>query len=81
MKKKILYLLSPNIKWKTFKLLQKRMVKDSGIVVMNFDRILWELLKEERIMCGFVDDMPNDLWISSIDIPKRYKDYEIKVII
>ena len=71
MTKKI-YLLSPDISWETFKLLQDKLVKDSGPTPMNADKALWELMREKKIYCGFRKDMPNDMWIG-IDLPKNAK--------
>jgi hypothetical protein len=65
MKKKIktLYLLSPKIKWKTFKILQDKFVKDTGPTPIHGAKILWEMLKEKKIYCWFCDEMPNDMGI------------------
>ena len=41
MKNKTIYLLSPNISWKTFKMLQDKLVKDSGPKPLNGDKMLW----------------------------------------
>ena len=77
--KKSVYLLSPKIKWKTFKELQKKLVRDSGPIPMEAERIYWELLRDNKIHCWFADDMLNDMGIG-FKIPKRYKNWEIKVI-
>ena len=78
MEKKKIYLLSPEIKWKTFKLLQDKLVKDSGPTPIHGDKILWQMLRDKKIICWFADDMPNDMGIG-IKLPKRYKDYKINL--
>lgn len=76
---KTLYLLSDKIKWKTFKLLQEKMVKQSGPVPKHGDKVLWEMLKEKKILCWFAEDMPNDMGIGT-EIAKRYKNWEINIV-
>ncbi len=75
MKRKI-YLLNPKIKWKTFKELQDRLVRESGPVPVHGNKALWHLLKTDKIYCWFADDMPNDMGIG-LEIPKRYKNWEM----
>ena len=48
-----IYVLSPKIKWATFKLLQKKLVQDSGPAPIHGDRILWEMLRDEQIYLWF----------------------------
>ena len=76
MEKLKIYLLSPKIKFKTFKKLQEKLVKDSGPVPVNGDKILWQMLRDKQIVCGFRSDMPGDMWIGS-EIPKNV---EISII-
>ena len=52
MKNKI-FLLSPDISFKTFKLLQKKLVIDSGPTPLHGDEALWELMREKKIYCWF----------------------------
>ena len=70
-----LFLLSPKIKWKTFKLLQDKIVKQSGPVPMEADKILWQMVRDKQIYCWFCKEMPNDMGIG-IKLPK-YKKLEI----
>ena len=77
--KKEIYLLSPKMKWKTFKLLQDKLVKESGPVPVQGDKALWHLLRDKRICCWFADDMPNDMGIG-LEIPKRYKNWKMSEI-
>ena len=51
MKKEIKkYWLNPRINFKTYKLLHdKTAQKDSGPTPKNFNRILWEMLKERKL--------------------------------
>jgi len=79
MKKKILYILSSKIKWKTFKILQDKLVRDSGPTPVGVDKILWEMLREKKIMCWFAEDMKEDMGLGLV-IPKRYKKLEWQVI-
>jgi len=75
--KKKLYLISPKIRLRDFKELQK-LVKDLGPAPdpKQFDKALWSLLRDRKIYCGFADDLKNDMWIS-VEIPKRYKNWEV----
>jgi len=72
-----LFLLSPKITYKAFKMLQKKLVHDSGPVPQHIDKEMWELLKKMRLLCWFADDMPNDMGVG-LELPKRYKNWEIK---
>jgi len=76
---KELYLLSPKIKWKTFKLLQDKLVKESGPVPIHGDKALWHLLRDKKILCWFSEDFKDDMVIG-LEIPKRYKKWSIKII-
>jgi hypothetical protein len=78
-KNKKIYLLDRKLKWKTFKMLQDKLVRDSGPVPMEVDKAYWHLLREGRILCWFADDMKNDMGIG-LEIPARYKKWE-KVMI
>jgi hypothetical protein len=75
--KPILYLISPDLKWKAFKKLHDKLVPpDGGPSPKNFERILWEMIRAKRIYGGFRDDMKNDMWLG-LTIPKKY---EVRVI-
>jgi hypothetical protein len=71
MKKKIktLYLLSPKIKWKTFKLLQDKLVKDSGPTPVQGDKVLWQMLRDKQIHCWFCEEIKGDMGIGQ-KLPK-----------
>lgn len=71
-KKKPIYLLDCKIKWKTFKLLQDKCIKRSGIYPTRLDKILWELLKEKKIYCWFDPEIKNDMGLG-LSIPKGRK--------
>ena len=73
---KTLYLLSPKIKWRTFKLLQDKLVKDEGPKPVHGEKVLWKMLRDKKIYCGFRDDMPGNMWIGV----KLFKGYKIKII-
>lgn len=66
---KTIYLLSPKIKWKTFKMLQNTIIKDD-FKPLNGDKILWHMLKNKQIYCWFCDEMPNDMGIG-LEIPEH----------
>lgn len=79
MKKKILCLLDKKIKFKTYKLLQEKLVKDSGPTPVHIDKILWQMNRDGQILLWFADDLPNDMGVG-LALPKRYKDWEIRLI-
>lgn len=76
---KKLYILEPKIKWKTFKMLQDRLVKDTGPIPVQADKILWKMLRDKQIYCWFAQDMPDDMGIG-LEIPKRYKKWQTNLI-
>jgi hypothetical protein len=73
---KTIYVLSPKIKWKTFKLLQEKLVKDSGPSPLHGDKVLWEMLRDKQIYCWFCDEMRDDMGVG-IKLPPAK---EIQVI-
>ena len=77
MKKPDIYILSHKIKWKAFKALNTKLVMDSGPTPRNMDKILWELLRDKRILCWFDPLIENDMCIG-LELPKGRK---IKFII
>lgn len=76
MKKTKLYLLDPKMKWSVFKKLHDKIVVDSGPTPQNFTKILWQMLRDKQIYCGYTDYMSNDMWIG-LKIPK---DWEVELI-
>ena len=50
---KPIYLLDHKLKWRTFKELQNRLVRDSGPVPVEGDKALWHLLRDRKIYCWF----------------------------
>jgi len=77
--KKTIYILDYKIKWKPFKELHDKIVKDSGPTPEHIEKILWQLLRERRIYCWYAEDMPNDLGIG-LKIPPRYKKWKMEII-
>ena len=73
---KTLYLLSDKISWKNFKMLQNKLVKDSGPTMVHGDRILWEMNKGHQIYCWFQSDV-DDMCLG-FELPKGYKIVVIK---
>jgi len=69
---KDLYLLHHTIKWKTFKILQEKLTKDSGPVPVNGDKVLWRMLKDKKIYCYFCQEMKWDMGVG-LEIPKCKK--------
>ena len=65
-----IYQLSHKIKFKTFKLLQEKMVKDSGPSPKEGDRILWEMLRDKQIYCWFDPLVQGDMGVG-LTLPKR----------
>ena len=63
MKNKTIYLLSPDISWKSFKKLQDKLVKDSGPVPVHGDKMLWGMLRKKLIYCWFSESLPNDMGV------------------
>ena len=74
---KTLYLLSPKISWKNFKMLINKLVKQEGIVAVHLDKVIWTLNKDHKLYCGFLSEMKDDMWVG-LDIPKGYKIVVIK---
>lgn len=64
-----IYMLDPKMKWSTFKLLQDKLVKQSGPVPEHGDKILWEMLRAKQIYCWFDEKLPNDMAIG-LKLPK-----------
>jgi len=76
-KKKPIYLLAPELKWRVFKELQDKLVRDSGPVPVHGDKILWQMMRDRKIYCWFdFVKFPNDMGVG-IKLPKNR---EIKVI-
>ncbi len=66
------FLLDHKLKWKTFKKLHDKLVKDSGPTPIHGDKILWEMMRDKKIYCWFDDKMPNDMAIG-LKLPKNRK--------
>ena len=71
-KKREIFLLDFRLKWKAFKELQKRLVRDSGPMPVQGDRVLWEMMRDKKIYCWFGNDWPNDMGIG-LKLPEGYK--------
>lgn len=66
---KHLYLVSPDISYKTFKNLNDQLVKDSGPTPKEGDRILWEMIRDKQILAWFCDELTNDMGIGLVVPP------------
>lgn len=70
---KTIYVLSPEIKWKTFKKLQEKLVRDEGPTPEHGNKTLWQMLRDKQIYCWFdPKDMPWDMGVG-LEIPKNVK--------
>jgi len=67
--KKTIYLISPEIDYKTFKKLHDKFVIETGLQPDEMEKILWEMLRDKQIYCWFSNDCPNDMVIG-FEIPK-----------
>ena len=66
---KKIYLLSPEIKWSTFTMLQKKLVRDSGPTPKHGNRMLWEMVRDGQIKAWFDTLVDGDMMIGT-DTPK-----------
>ena len=70
-KKEPIYLLDPKLKWKAFKELQKRLVRESGPTPMHGDKMLWQMMRDKKIYCWFdFVKFPNDMGLG-FKLPKN----------
>ena len=77
-KQKKLYLLDSEIKWKPFKKLHDSIVKDSGPTPKHGTKILWEMLRDKKILCWFQkEDWLDDMGVG-LEVPKGYEVHVIK---
>lgn len=68
--KEPIYVLDHKIKWSVFKMLQDKLVRDSGPVPIEGDRVLWGLLKDKRIYCWFDPKKQGDMGLG-MELPKN----------
>jgi hypothetical protein len=73
---KKIYLLDRKLKWETFKELNDKIVKDSGPTPVGMTKILWEMMRDGKILCWFEEGVENDMMIG-LKIPK---DAEVNII-
>lgn len=72
----MIYIISDKIKFKTFKLLQDRLVK-ADLIPKNINKVLWEMLRDKQIYCWFSDELKNDMCIG-LKLPlKKGEKYKI----
>ena len=48
-----IYVLDFDLDWKVFKILQDKLVQDSGPKPIHVDKVLWGILREKMIFCLF----------------------------
>lgn len=70
----MIYVLSDKIKWKAFKLLQDKLVRDSGPTPKHGDKILWQMLRDRQIYCWFGDKIKNDMGLG-LYLPLKKGEY------
>jgi len=73
MKKKHIYVLDHKLKWKVFKTLQDKFVKQNGPVPQNMDKVLWHMLKDKQIYCWFDPEIKNDMRLVKLPKNKEYR--------
>ena len=64
-----IYVLDHKMKWRTFKLLQKKLVRDSGPTPVHGEKTLWELLRDKKIYCWFDSSVEGDMMLG-LKLPK-----------
>ena len=60
-KKPPIYLLDPKLKWKVFKELHDKLVKESGLTPLHGDKILWQMMRDKLIYCWFDPYVKGDM--------------------
>ena len=70
--KEVIFVVSPKTKWRTFKLLQDKLVKDSGPVPEQGDKVLWQMIRDKQIYAWFTDEIPGDMALG-VKLPKGKK--------
>ncbi len=69
-RKQPIYLLAPELKWKAFKELQDKLVRDSGPTPEQGNKSLWEMLRKKMIYCWFDPYIKGDM-ILGLKLPKN----------
>ena len=78
-KKRKVYLLHRSMKYKTFKMLQDKLVKNDGIIPQNTDKVLWEMFRDGKILLWFDTKYPGDMKLG-LEYPKLPKSAETFVL-
>lgn len=74
---KPLKLFAPTIRWRDFKKIHSA-GQDSGPTPVNFDRVLWELIKDLKVYCYLDPEKSDDeAFIIALELPK---DREVEVV-
>ena len=69
-KRPSIYLLDHKLKWRGFKALQDKLVKDSGPTPLQGDKSLWHMMRDKRIYCWFDPLIKNDMQLG-FELPKN----------
>ena len=64
-----IYLLDHKMKWATFKTLQDKLVRDSGPTPVHGDKVLWEMMRDKKILCWFDPLVKGDMGLG-FKLPK-----------
>ena len=67
-----IYLLDYKLKWRGFKALQDKLVRQSGPVPEQGDKTLWRIMKAKQILCWFDPLVKNDMRLG-FELPKNRK--------
>lgn len=70
MPKEPIYVLHHKLKWRTFKKLQDKLVRDDGPTPLHLDRELWKLLKEQKMLFWFDPLVKGDMCLG-FKLPNR----------
>ena len=68
--KEPIYLLSPDLKWRAFKELHDKLVRDSGPTPVQMPKVLWGMLGKKMIYCWFDPLIKGDMGLG-LKLPKN----------
>ena len=60
-----IYLLSHDLKFKVFKELQRKLVKDSGPTPSQGNKVLWRMMRDKQIFCWFDSLVKGDIMLGT----------------
>jgi len=72
-----IYVLHHTLKWRTFKMLQEKFVKeDGGPTPVHMDKTLWQMLRDKLVYLWFDPLKEGNMWLGQ----KLPKGREVKVL-